>query len=98
MMPAGLQTFDSSGAMIFDITTWAGQVLGSFSLAASHAAGNMTDSTLTQGRPFLVVLPEEGNIGTRSTGNPIASSVTISGSTISWNAAPDACRIIYGIY
>ena len=97
-MPQGLQVWDAAGNMLVDTTTWMSQVLGSFELPADHAAGSTTDAGLATGRPFVVVLPYEGNLGAESTGNPIANQVTVSGTTISWNAAKVGCRVIYGVY
>jgi hypothetical protein len=97
-MPQGMQIFDASGATVVDTNVWMSQVLGSFTLAGPHAAGSLTDANLAQGRPLLIVLPEQGNTGTNVSGNPVTSSVTISDNTVNWNAAPYACRVIYGIY
>lgn len=97
-MPQGLQVWDASGNVVMDTTTWVSQVLGSFALAAGHGAGSISDANLAQGRPYVIVLPAEGNKGSQAGGNPVANVVTVSGTTVSWNAAADACQVIYGIY
>ncbi len=97
-MPAGIEVRDAANNVVMDTTTWVSHQLGSFRLTAGHAAGSLTDVNLANGRPYVIVLPEEGNKGSQSGGNPVMNIVTVSGTTVSWNAAPDACRVIYGIY
>lgn len=97
-MPSGLQIWDAAGNLVLDTNTWVSHVLGTFALPAAHAAGNLSVPALASGRPFLIVLPAEGNMGAVAAGNPVANTVTVSGTTITWNAAPDACQVIYGIY
>lgn len=97
-MPQGIQIWDAAGTMIMDTTTWCGQVLGNFTLAGGRAAGSTVDARLSQGRPWVMVLPFNGNEGSAPGGNPITDVVTFSGTTISWNASPNAVQVIYGIY
>ena len=97
-MPQGLQVWDAAGNLMIDTNTWHSQVLGNFTLGASHAAGSLVDANLALVRPFIFVLPNEGNEGGTAGGNPTANIVTISGTTVSWNAALSACQVVYGIY
>jgi hypothetical protein len=97
-MPAALLINDASGNVLVDTTTWCGHILGNFTLASPHSAGSIVNANLSRGRPFVIVLPSDGNPGAESGGNPIANTVTISGTTVSWNAAPEGCQVIYGIY
>lgn len=94
----GLQVWDALGNPVIDSTTWTGLVLGNISLGANHSSGSVTDAALTKGRPFYFTLPAEGLSGTTAGGNPAQISVSVSGSVLSWTAAPAACQIIYGIY
>lgn len=97
-MAAGLQVWDASGNLLIDTTTWCGQILGNFTLAAPHSAGSLSDGNLTLGRPFAFLLPNDGNNGSKAAGNPQGQTVTISGSTLSWSASDQACQVIYGVY
>lgn len=97
-MARGLQIWDASGALLVDTSTWMSQVLGNFTLAAPHNAGSLNVPALSKGRPYVIVLPQEGNLGAEPAGNPVANTVTISGTTINWSASPYAAQVIYGIY
>jgi hypothetical protein len=97
-MPQGLQLFNESGGVTLDTNHWVGQQLGSFTLPDNHGAGSLVNGNLSLGRPFVIVLPTQGNRGTQSSGNQVANMVTVSGSTLSWNAATDGCLVVYGIF
>lgn len=97
-MPQGLKVWDAAGNPVIDSATWTGLVLGSVPLGINHGAGSITDAGLARGRPFAFTWPAEGLSGATPSGNPQQISVSISGTTLSWTAAPAACQIIYGIY
>ena len=97
-MPQGLQVFNPDGSILLDTNTWVSQILGNVSLAANHAAGSLNDANFTRGRPFYFVLMQEGNQGSTPTGNPVNKIVSVSGTTLSWNAGAIPAQIIYGIF
>ena len=97
-MPQGLQVFNPDGSVLFDTSTWVSQILGNVSLAANHTAGSVSNAGLTRGRPFFFVLPAEGNEGSTAEGNPVNKIVTVSGTTLSWNAGKFPAQIVYGIF
>ena len=98
-MPAGIRVWDpNTQQQLIDTTTWCGQILGVYNVGVNHGAGSFSDLNLALGRPFVFVLPSDGNTGVKSTGNPVNTSASISGTTINYTAAPSACVIIYGIF
>lgn len=98
-MPQGMQIWDGAGNLIMDTSSWAGQVLGHFTLAAPHTAGSLVDANLSGNRPWVIVLPNKGNEGSQPAGNPTSDAITITGgNTLNWNASGRSVQVIYGIY
>lgn len=98
-MAYGIRVWDQSGAtVILDTTTWCGQVIGSVTVPAGHAAGSFQDARLALGRPYVIVLPYDNNTGATSAGNPVNTSASVNGTTVNYTAGNSACQIIYGFY
>lgn len=91
-MPQGLQVFDSSGNIIFDTNTVAGRVLGITDITAT-TSGSVTNSGFSTGTPFWIFQPKTTSYFSK------APSVTISGTTLSWDTGAETNFIlVYGVY
>jgi hypothetical protein len=102
-MPAGLQTFDASGALVVDIDTRIAKVLGVLNVGASYTGGAMSGS-VTDARftAYTGVVSWFGLISStffRHAEHPV---ISISGNTLSWQFPTGSPRpdtsIVYGIF
>jgi hypothetical protein len=91
MSAAGLEVYDTTGALILTLSHRLARVLGSFNTGV-QTAGSVTDAGLSTGTPFTIVLGYSAMSGSTP---PIV--LTVAGNTISWPAGPNSL-VIYGVY
>jgi len=96
-MPAGLQVWDATGALVLDTSTIVARVLGS--ITTSDLSGSLTDAGFLTGNPFWAV----------ATSQPwyfnalLHESISVTGSTLAWDftagfVGPGGTfTIIYGV-
>lgn len=93
-MPAGFQAWDASGALIIDITTRTGFVIGSVAINLFNQSGSVTNAGFADGSPFYFIVAATGESGRYP-------QVSFSGNTMTWTqstAANFAGTIFYGFY
>jgi hypothetical protein len=92
-MPAGVQTFDSAGNIIVDITTRITRVGGTASIPAG-STGSVSVPNASQGSIWYAFL--------HTSGERYYPNITVSGGTISWTPStqgtPSDKSIIFGVY
>lgn len=91
---AGMQVFNSAGAVVFDSSTNKryGRILGSVSVPEG-GKGSRSVPEFSQGTPFYLTNSMPGDFSVL----PFAVRVNFSGTTISWEVAR-AAVIYYGVY
>lgn len=102
-MPAGLQTFDSQGRLMLNLTTRHCRFYGSFDITgrAWNHSGTVSIPVFAEGNPFFLVVPH-ASLG-RYGKLPV---VRISGNGLFWHYLytnyPQAyaanCTVHYGVY
>ena len=98
-MPAGLQVFDASGAIVLDTTMRVARLLGQIITPVGVTSGASSDPDLATGTPFYFAQP----LGATSTA-PVG--VSFSGNTLNWTINPGGnpsasypqCLILYGVF
>jgi len=104
-MPAGLQIWNASGALILDATQRCGRVLSIQGLTGGQG-GSFTDSRLSQGQPFVAYQRDKTYHLSYGYGGIMSPTFSLSGSTVTWayaalNASYDeyaAGIIVIGVY
>lgn len=91
-MPAGLQIFNESGGIVFDITDVSARVLGTRIIAANSGTGSLTDSRLATGKPFVAMM---GTI--LSWPLVVRGTCSTSGNTVNWKAGEAEEILVYGV-
>lgn len=96
-MPAGLQLFDSSGALLADHTVNYGRYTGMV-WTGNYPGNSYYDASLLTGRPWYIKINHPDDVSN----GPLYSAVQIliSGGTISWlfQLTRKDCWILYGVY
>lgn len=88
-MPQGLQVFNASGNVILDTNVRTVRILGQFTTTPG-APGSVNIDT-SQGTPWYQVY-------TNVLKNYDRPAFTLSGSTLSWTAAPFTANVKYGTF
>lgn len=95
-MPAGLQSWNSSGRLTTDVGQRVGVILGSVNPGTT--SGSITVPGLTSGTPFYIV---NNTAGSDAATNGYFNCVpSISGTTLSWtfpNGYKYPCLITFGV-
>lgn len=89
-MPQGLQVFDGAGNITLDVGNSVLVLQGTVQTTPNQAGQITMDASL--GTPFVIV----NNPPAPTNGGYSRPTVTVSGSTISWNAANYQCYFFYG--
>lgn len=102
-MSCGLQTFDSSGKLIVDISSRLQKYLGKLSCAANIRECSQSNEELEVGDLWWLVVPTtypENRVRGQSSATYTTPSVYKYGNTIycKWNGDHAACDILYGVY
>jgi hypothetical protein len=104
-MPAGLQIWNASGALILDATQRCGRVL-SIQQLTGGVSNSYTDSRLSQGTPFVAYQRDKTCHLSYGYGGIQSPVISISGNTVTWtysalNASYDeyaAGLLVIGVY
>lgn len=76
----GIEVFDGSGNVVFDMSSRLGLVMGIINSGTS--AGSFQDSRLAEGTPWCFSIPKYTSNNLQQ--NLIPANASISGTTISW--------------
>lgn len=102
-MPAGLQTFDTAGNVLCDLSDRIAKVLGMLSVGASYTgasmSGSVSDTRFTSYAGTSAWFAIISSSFFRNAEHPV---VSITGNTLSWNFPTGSPRpdttIVYGIF